>query len=67
MSNDRIDYITVLARDTQQSQSTNAEYGPASIQCIKSLNKDLKEPSELIFFSGRVYECTINDSRGRYS
>ena len=67
LNNDGSIYRTVIARDTQRNQSTNAEYGPASIQSIKSLNKDLKEPSELVFFSGGVYECTINDPRGRYS
>ena len=67
LNNDGIIYRTVIARDTQRNLSTNAEYGPASIQSIKSLNKDLKEPLELVFFSGGVYECTINDPRGRYS
>ena len=65
--NNGIIYQTVLARDTQQNQSINTKYGPASIQCIKSLNKDLKESLELVFFSSRVHKCIINDSHSRYS
>ena len=30
------------------------------------MNKALKEPSELVFFVGGVYECTMNDPRGRF-
>ena len=67
LDNESITYRIVKARDRQRNQSTNAEYGPASIQSVKSLNNELKEPSELVFFSGGVYECTINDSRRRYS
>jgi hypothetical protein len=31
------------------------------------LNRELKEPTELVFFVGGIYECTINDPRSRYS
>ena len=27
----------------------------------------MKEPSELVFFAGGIYECTINDSNERYN
>ena len=53
--------------DTQRTRSTRAEFYPASEQIIKSLNKELKEPEEIVSFVGAVYECTINDQRGRYS
>lgn len=36
---------------------------PADEQSINALNRELKEPSELVFFPGCVYECTINDQR----
>ena len=31
------------------------------------MNKELKEPSEIVLFAGGIYECIINDSRGRYN
>ena len=60
-------YRISRSTDTQRTRSTHAEFYAASEQSIKSLNKDLKEPTELVFFVGGVYECTINDQRGRYS
>ena len=35
--------------DTQRTRSTHAEFYRATEQSIKSLNKDLKEPTELVF------------------
>ena len=32
-----------------------------------TLNKYLEEPSELVFFAGGIYECTINNSNGSYN
>ena len=62
-----IEFRSSFSKDRQRSRSSNAEYGPASEQTIRYLNKHLKEPTEIIFFVGGVYECTINDNRGRYN
>ena len=59
-------YRISRSTDTQQTRSTLAKFYAASEQSVKSLNKDLKEPTELVFFVGGVYEFTINDQRGRY-
>ena len=67
LQNDLVTYRLALERDKQRTRSTNAEYGLATEQSIKALNKDLKEPSELVFFSIDIYECTINNSNGRYN
>ena len=60
-------YRIAYSRDSQRTRSTNAEYNGASENSIKALNKALKEPSQIVFFQGGIYECTINDSRGRYN
>ena len=44
-------------------RSSSGDYLPAGEQSIKSLNRELKEPSDLVFFPGAVCECTINDNR----
>ena len=67
MDTESIVYRIAHSRDSQRTRSTNAEYSDASDNSIKALNKELKEPSQIVFFAGGVYECTINDSRGRYN
>ena len=67
LENDNIPFRLSRSRDMHRTQSTNAEYSIATPQSIKTLNKELKEPSEIIFFAGGIYECTINDLRGRYN
>ena len=45
-------------------RGSSVDYNPAGEQSIKALNRELKMPSELVFFfSGAIYECTINDKR----
>ena len=55
------------SRDTQILRAANGDYTPANVQSIKTLNKELREPSELILFSGGVYELTINDMQCGFS
>ena len=66
LTNDQIIYRISKSRDMQRTRGTNAEYVEASIQSIKVLDKELKEPTELVFFIGGIYECTINDHDGRF-
>ena len=66
LQNTNTPYRVSKASDLQRTRSTNSDYSAASQQSIKALNKELKEPSELVFFAGGVYECTINDPRGEY-
>ena len=40
---------------------------PANDQSIQSLNKELREPAELILFCGGVYELTVNDMNRGFS
>ena len=65
--NESIPYRIVLSIDSKRTRSSNAEYSDASPNSIKALDIKLKEPSQIVLFAGGVYECTINDSRGRYS
>ena len=67
LSNDRLPFCISKSRDMQRTRGTNAEYIEASIQSIKFLTKELKEPAELVFFVGGIYECTINDPNGQFS
>jgi len=67
LENESIDFRIARSRDTQRTRSTNAEYSDASTNSINALNKALKEPAEIVLFSGGIYECTINDLRGKYN
>ena len=67
LDNESIPYRLAHSRDPQRTRSTNAEYNNASEISKKALNKQLKEPSEIVLFSGGIYECTINNSRGKYN
>ena len=67
LQNESITYRIAFARNNQRNRSTSAEYGPANQTSIRALNKELKEPLELVFFAGGVYECTINDPAGRFN
>ena len=61
LQNESVTQHIYLAREKQRTRSKNAEYGLATEQIIRVFNKYLKEPSELLFFAGGIYECTIND------
>ena len=66
-TDDGTPFRLATSRDSQRTRGTNGDYTPASEQSIKSLDKELKEPAEIVFFEGGVYECTINDTRdGQY-
>ena len=64
LQNDPVTYRIALEGNRQITTNTNSEYGLATEQSIKALNKYLKEPSKLVFFAGGIYECTINNSNG---
>ena len=50
LQNTNTPYRVAKASDMQRTRSTNSDYSAASQQSIKALNKELKEPSELVFF-----------------
>ena len=60
-------YILANSRDTQIMRGANGDFTPANEQSIRALNKELREPSELILFSGGVYELTVNDMNRGFS
>ena len=67
LDNKSIEYRISKSRDTQRTRNSSGEYTEASENSIKALNKEVKEPTEIVFFSGGIYECTINDNRERYN
>ena len=67
LSTDNIPFRISNSRDSQRTRGSNAEYGIATDASIQALNKELKEPSEIVFFRGGIYECTINEKNGKYS
>ena len=67
LNNESIEYQISKSRDTQRTRNSSGKYTEASANSIKALNKEVKEPTEIVFFSGGIYECTINDNRERYN
>ena len=53
--------------DRHVRSCSSAEYTRASLSSVSSLNHQLKEPETLVFHPWAVYECTTNDSAGRYN
>ena len=53
--------------DRHARKGSSAEYTRASPSSVSSLNHQLKEPETLVFHPWAVYECTTNDSAGRYN
>ena len=54
-------YIINDAVDLQRIADTRAEFVPARSETIvKALNKDMKEPKKLLFYSGATFEATLN-------
>ena len=53
-------YILVIYRDTKIMRDANGDFTHVNEQSIRTFNKELWEPSELILFSGGVYELTVN-------
>ena len=60
-------YILARSRDTQIMRGAQGDSTPANDQSIQSLNKELREPAELILFCGGVYELTVNDMNRGFS
>ena len=58
---DNVPFVSSLARDAQKPAYSRAEYVPATSHTSSLLDKDLKEPQELLFFQGAILECTYND------
>ncbi len=56
-------HFICLSSDSQRGSSSISEYSPASIETKKTLNKTEK----LILYKQSLYECTMNNPRGRYN
>ena len=60
------DRITRLADDVEKFRHSNAEWIPARDKTVAALEQKVKEPKELLFFRGAVFEITFN-SEGKFS
>lgn len=61
------DFRIATAVDTQRQMGSHAEFSPASEQAIKTLNKQLKEPHELVIAQCIQLKITQNDSNLQYA
>ena len=57
--------LTKTSVDTQKSRFAH-EWSQAAHQTTRTLEERLKEPHELLFFKGAIYECTYNQE-GKFS
>ena len=60
-------FLLAVSQDTQKAKGASGDYSRANDLTVKALDKELREPPELVFFPGCVYECTMNDPRGAFS
>ena len=63
LTNDGIAYLVAESIDSQKMKGASSDFTIAGEQSINALNRELREPTELVLFEGGVYECTINDIR----
>ena len=54
------DYLQIQAEDFEKCFHTLEDWRPATYYTTEKLNKLAKEPKNLLFFVGGVYECTYN-------
>ncbi len=64
---DGTSHFICLSSDSQKDSSSIGEYFPASVKTKKTLNKKLREPEKLVLYKHGLYECTMNDPKGRYN
>ena len=50
LNNKSIEYRISKSRDTQRTRNSSGEYTEASENSIKALNKEVKEPTEIVSF-----------------
>jgi hypothetical protein len=60
-------HLISLYSDSQRGSSSIGKYLPASFETNKALNKKLREQEKLNLYKHGLYECTMNDPRGRYN
>jgi predicted GIY-YIG superfamily endonuclease len=53
--------LTCAARDYQMSVQSHSGWTAATLETTRFLNRKVKEPDEIHFFDGAVYEMTFND------
>ena len=61
LENNDTPYLVATSQDTRKIKGASGDYTPTNKLSVKALNKELREPLELVMFPGGVRECTIND------
>ena len=61
------DIITRLSKDIQKARYTTSDWRTATDEVSSKLEEQVKPPHQLLFFRGAVYECTYNDSNGKFN
>jgi predicted GIY-YIG superfamily endonuclease len=55
------------SEDVEKPRYSQLEWSPARESIVASLEQMLKEPRRILFFAGAIFECTYNDSQGKFS
>ena len=63
---DGMPFLTRRAEDLQVHSGTHSSWTVASEQTTTSLNVKCREPDELLFYRGALFEVTTNDSNNAY-
>ena len=50
LSNESIEYRVAFSRDLHRTSGTHGEYSEASAQSVWYLNKEMREPTEIVIF-----------------
>ena len=66
LERDGTPFRTRTSIDTQRIDGSNAKWSKATHNSIASLNKELREPKEILLVCGGLYELTQNDREGNF-
>ena len=67
LSHDRTPWVSRVAEDIETPVESHRDWQPASQRASKRLSKEVKEPCELVFFVGGIYQFTHNDRENRFT
>ena len=66
MQVDKSHRIEERSEDVKKLRYSHQDWNVASLSNISKLGQKCKEPTELLFFEGAIYECTYN-CEGKFS
>ena len=56
-----------IAEDVEKPRYSQMQWSKARDSIVGHLEQKVKEPKQILFFKGAIYECTFNDPNGQFT